>query len=51
MWKHIRALEEEVKRLRLERQIWVDRALQLSKELHEERARCHEGTRRVVNFE
>ena len=34
MWKNVKALEEENKRLRKELEEWVKRALELSKRLH-----------------
>ena len=37
MWRNVKLLEEENKRLHKERQEWVDRALDLSKRLHDAR--------------
>ena len=37
MWKNVKALEEENKRLRKEKEEWINRALQLSKTLYNER--------------
>ena len=34
MWKNVTALEEENKRLRKELEEWVEKALELSKRLH-----------------
>ena len=34
MWRNVKALEEENKRLRKELEEWVKRALELSKRLH-----------------
>ena len=34
MWKNVKALEEENKRLRKELEEWVKKALELSKRLH-----------------
>ena len=35
MWKNIRALENDNKRLKNEKQYWVDKALELSKRLYQ----------------
>ena len=34
MWRNVKALEEENKRLRKEREEWVNKALELSKRLN-----------------
>jgi len=53
MWKNVKMLEEENKRLRTEREEWIQRALELSKLLHDERKerKAQDGINRVVNFE
>ena len=51
MSKNVKLLEEEIKRLRQEREEWAERALKLSNMLQEERKRSQEGISRVVNLE
>ena len=51
MWRNVKALEEENKRLRKDRDEWVQRALAVSELLHTERAERHERLSRLQDTE